>query len=352
VFRWSVLSSVLLFAIDCTFALAGERVDPLGARAVGMGGAFTAVADDGSSFFWNPAGLAFGPVFQGAFYWGDARMDRGGFVSSLAGADGSGRAPSPSPSPSLWTDRASGFSVGMPFLGVAGTFGRSTSSSRDRDLASSRGLETFDLAVSVAHSLPPDNLVVAANLHYLRATAHDLVEGVPSLVSEDRTPDAFSDRVAATEGRTSSTGTFDVAALYAPKDWLRVGMMWKRLTRPKFATPSGEIITLPRTARAGVAFFLPRHALVSFDIDLSRQGTETEPDGWRELALGAEQRFFDDALSLRAGVRGEIGSRRGARPAFSVGAGAKVRFVRVDLAYVGAKVDRDRSLWFTITLSP
>ncbi|MCK9997375.1 MAG: UPF0164 family protein, partial [Candidatus Krumholzibacteria bacterium] len=29
-----------------------------GARALGMGGAFTAVADDPSTTFWNPAGLA------------------------------------------------------------------------------------------------------------------------------------------------------------------------------------------------------------------------------------------------------------------------------------------------------
>ena len=28
-----------------------------GARALGMGGAFTAVADDPSTTFWNPAGL-------------------------------------------------------------------------------------------------------------------------------------------------------------------------------------------------------------------------------------------------------------------------------------------------------
>ena len=31
---------------------------PVGARAVGMGGAFVAVADDASSLYWNPAGIA------------------------------------------------------------------------------------------------------------------------------------------------------------------------------------------------------------------------------------------------------------------------------------------------------
>jgi hypothetical protein len=30
---------------------------PVGARALAMGGAFTAIADDGSAFYWNPAGI-------------------------------------------------------------------------------------------------------------------------------------------------------------------------------------------------------------------------------------------------------------------------------------------------------
>ena len=40
-------------------SLAGtsEQV-PIGARAMSMGGAFSAVASDGTALFWNPAGLA------------------------------------------------------------------------------------------------------------------------------------------------------------------------------------------------------------------------------------------------------------------------------------------------------
>lgn len=41
-----------------------EKAFPIGARAIGMGGAFTAVSDDATAPFWNPAGLSRVPHFQ------------------------------------------------------------------------------------------------------------------------------------------------------------------------------------------------------------------------------------------------------------------------------------------------
>lgn len=50
-------------AAASSVALAGLDL-PMGARAVGMGGAFSAVANDSSAIYWNPAGLAFQEGFQ------------------------------------------------------------------------------------------------------------------------------------------------------------------------------------------------------------------------------------------------------------------------------------------------
>src|SRR3954454_12123400 len=44
--------------------LAAQPVDSIGVRAQGMGGAFTAVADDATATWWNPAGLAGGAYFN------------------------------------------------------------------------------------------------------------------------------------------------------------------------------------------------------------------------------------------------------------------------------------------------
>ena len=45
---------------------------PIGARPAALGGAFTALANDASSYFWNPAGLAWtegGHVFANQTRW-------------------------------------------------------------------------------------------------------------------------------------------------------------------------------------------------------------------------------------------------------------------------------------------
>lgn len=47
----------LSFGLLLFFAQAGIAAPGIGARAIGMGGAYTAVADDGTAAYWNPAGI-------------------------------------------------------------------------------------------------------------------------------------------------------------------------------------------------------------------------------------------------------------------------------------------------------
>jgi tetratricopeptide (TPR) repeat protein len=52
-----VLAAVTLAPVRAAHADTGRSV-PVGPRAIAMGGAFSAIADDGSAPFWNPAGLS------------------------------------------------------------------------------------------------------------------------------------------------------------------------------------------------------------------------------------------------------------------------------------------------------
>src|SRR3989339_1128611 len=59
-FNTILISVLVLFAMTMS-VIASETIDPtnigVGARALGMGKAFTAISDDGASMFTNPAGL-------------------------------------------------------------------------------------------------------------------------------------------------------------------------------------------------------------------------------------------------------------------------------------------------------
>jgi opacity protein-like surface antigen len=60
----------------------------LGSRALGMGGAFTATADDNSAMYWNPSGLAriYGSeaTFNHVNWFADVRVDFAGFSTRLS----------------------------------------------------------------------------------------------------------------------------------------------------------------------------------------------------------------------------------------------------------------------------
>lgn len=55
---WAFLAMTARAEVDFDYLHGSDLGMGIGARAMSMGGAFTAVADDASAVFWNPAGLA------------------------------------------------------------------------------------------------------------------------------------------------------------------------------------------------------------------------------------------------------------------------------------------------------
>lgn len=55
----SILLSVMMLLIIGQLFAGGFALSGVGSKATALGGAFRALADDGSAMYWNPAGLAF-----------------------------------------------------------------------------------------------------------------------------------------------------------------------------------------------------------------------------------------------------------------------------------------------------
>src|SRR5258705_3041766 len=68
-----VFVSALLLA-GVASVCSAQIVESVGNRALGMGGAFVAVATDSSATWWNPAGLAIGPFADVAVAPGRVRL--------------------------------------------------------------------------------------------------------------------------------------------------------------------------------------------------------------------------------------------------------------------------------------
>lgn len=254
-----------------------EAQAPLGTRAAGLAGAFVGAADDASAVYWNPAGLATGPI-----------------VSFLATF--SEEKTAPNDAQAVPGERLAGrmVALSLPPLGIAyyrlSAFGTERVASavtgpqsREEVGRSVQALTTSTAGVSLLQSL----------------TEYIVVGATPKVV----------------HGADSTT--FDVdAGLMIAVERIRVGLVARNLTTPTFAQ-AGEAseIELSREVRVGAAWGpgLPGHSrvMVSVDGDLTSRVT---PNGdRRDVAAGVETWWRDRRLGLRGGVRrSTIGEPRAA----------------------------------------
>ena len=218
--------SLLLFYVSTALATAQPNA-PVGVRATGMGGAFTAVADDASAVFWNPAGLAMGAYFSAVMDHND--LDR---------------------------RSATLIALSTPPLGLS--YYRTATG----ELGNGRNsLVAHHAGATVVQSVG-GRLAVGATLK--------LVRGVVS-----------------SDGSSISTNKFDTdIGVMTTGSLGRLGLSVRNLLEPDFTAPGGELLTLERRARAGLSLNLSRRITAAADFDLT---TASIGGGeYREIALGGE----------------------------------------------------------------
>ncbi len=287
-----------------------QSFDQVGTRAKGMGGAFTAVADDATATWWNPAGVPNSFVV-------DAVLDgqSSGFTDNAQlRANQSGGA----------KNGAVGFAFCFPAVGLS--YYRVRQTGIDPATAGSvpgrqdpatgllaRSLLTEQFGVSLVQSLG-DRLVIGATLRVV----HGGVAIAPSVAGD---ADASLDAAADADGPTRTTGDIDVGAVLHLHH-LRLAVAARNLTAPEFPSTDGIAWRIDRVVRVGVAVVGdPQRAgrqdwTVSADADLTR---ETTPFGdRRDVAVGAERWIAHRRVGLRGGLR--VSTVDEARAAVSGGA--------------------------------
>jgi hypothetical protein len=275
--RWFLAVFLAVLAGAPATALGQVRFEILGARALGMGGAFVAVANDPSAFHWNPAGTVSGGPFGMTVGWDDLHFGDPDLPPSPGAARGSNLLTSVAGSP---------LGVSYGYLKLAQVVGVLPDGT-----AVVHSLVVHHFGATVSQSLIK-GLVVGATVKYLRGQA-------AAGESAASTAGAALDEALKLGG--PSDNNFDIdAGLMGEIGPIRAGVTFKNLLQPTFVGDAGIAIQLKRLVRVGFAVLPTDGLTLAFDMDLD---TADPLVGLRRMmALGGEI-LLGSRVAVRGGLR-------------------------------------------------
>ena len=322
------LCAALLIIITATDTSA-QIVESVGNRALGMGGAFVAVAADSTATWWNPAGLATGP-------YSDISLGR--TIVDLEKTETS----------SARRDRLSWFAATLPVVGVSyyrlritdiqgfGPTGQPTVNRQDtRTGVSMRSLAASQFGLTVVQSLLP-GVHAGATLKYVRGTVR---------VGTDDGSRSDSDLLDAGEdldgGNANNELDLDAGVMVVAGP-VRLGAVMRNIRQPDLGTDAAPFV-LPRQMRIGAAIDAEQAGgppfIFAIDADVRRYTTGTGDR--RVVALGAEQWLWTKRIAVRGGARfNTVGAEERAATA---GASVAVRnglYLEGYIVHGGAEAER------------
>ena len=250
-----------------------------GARPIGMGGAFTAVADDAYAIHYNPAGLA--------------QVRRMEFTSGYG---------------KLYSGLKDNSNLGNWFVGMVqplklGSYG-------------SLGISWFSL--NLVNAYREDTLNFSYGKEYLIS---GLFWGGSCKVlkrSFDRDIYTQVDSIFTKEGYDTTNFSLDFGMIYRPAPSYSFALAFKDMTQPNVGLSASDTVSLE--IRGGFAY---RQPTLILDAELSRKDKDTY------VVLGLEKRLMR-AFALRAGIGGGNRNRR----EISAGLGYNLKNFNIDYAFI------------------
>lgn len=312
-----ILASLLILATPLTIQASDNAIGSgailrsgFGARALGMGGAYVAIADDYSAPYWNPAGT----TRANSVYLGGMRYDKFGLGLNLnyisGGLTFSERNSGSSFLPSLELPYVKGLSLAGTYLGFSTevrTLGPGGS-----EIPITYGERSFLVTAGVDFPLVGTFGITGKNYSF-------------------SAPDAGVD---GQDASASGIG-FDLGYMIEPFDGLTFGLAafdlmgtsikWKN-------TPTEPTDIVPARYSAGTAYrFKINHSLIPDLLagNLTTSGQYSFGSGIaNKIRAGLEysSRYFS--------IRGGAIKPEGGNPYFTAGAGIGVQFLTADLAWV------------------
>jgi long-chain fatty acid transport protein len=307
---------LLSFGTGSIFA-GGFQINEHGSKAMGLGGAYTAVVDDASAVYWNSAAMSF--------------MEGTNFIlgTALIGPSTIFRGVTPSINKSSMTRQvfyvphffithkiSESFSVG---LGASVPFGLGTIWDDDwlgRYLAVETELTTIGVPLVISWKIA-DNFSISAGGSYHHASV---------LIKQAASTGPFEDAFVSLEGDESSAFGYNFSFLWKPLDVLSIGASFK--SEVDFSLegtaesigpdqlagllPAGDIsaeLTTPLNIQGGIGLQLSERILLSADFQyVGWSSYDTLAVDFKDAAFEdlAEPRLYEDTYLIRFGAQYEL----------------------------------------------
>lgn len=346
--RFQALAVAVLLAFLATPAsatkYAGEFLKvPVGPRAIALGGAFTAVSDDATAPYWNPAGMVYLPyrevMFQhaerfgsllnqdylaGVFPLGGEKSHESALGVSLVRLAVDDIQITPRPGDLRRGDFLDYGRDGQPFTFDAGE-GNNVWDAGERLLLTRDNLymaSSSDMAglISYARQFGP-HWAYGANLKFIRQ----------SIPNDEAVYDTTARRVTSVGKATSFGAGLDIGVLWMPSDAVTLGANVRDLTTTYLAWSNGTRELIAPTITTGGAFNFspaPRHAITAA-VDLAWGFEDRALDSQikmgpvtTDVRLGVEY-WYRSLVALRTGLDGKD---------LAFGTGLRYKQVAVDYA--------------------
>jgi hypothetical protein len=271
------------------------------ARPTGLGGAFTALADDASSVYYNQGGMAF---LKGTH----ATLMHANWLPGLY--------------PGMYYEYAGLTHELKDYGSVGGNIIYLTTG--ETDVVNEHGdflgrYTTFDVAVAGGYGysvMPNLGVGVGAKFIYSFLVPDWVWKVMPELGIE--------------AGGTGITWALDAGALYKPFNFLQAGLSLSNLGPNISYTSSGESDPLPRMLRLGIAYYPVKDSNWSVSVvpefskilvgmfsdttgtkSFGRQLQEEVRDAWKSIGFEGTARFEPVAVSARLGYFEDLTGQRG-----------------------------------------
>lgn len=257
---------------------AAQSFESLGSRALGMAGAFVAVADDPTAAWWNPAGLASGQPGGVTLEW----LKAGRRDLDQAPVAGLWRRSARFASLGTWP-------VGLSVIDIDEFQVRSTA---DGAFEGAR-LSTRHYAATVLQTVA-QGVVVGTTVRYVRGTA-----AVRPVIPGTATAEALFDDLDREGAHRRGAVDVDLSTM-VDLGRVRLGGTVRNLRTPTFTDAAGTAITVARETRVGLAA-MPNDGL-TFALDVDLEAVTKASGRSQVVAVGVERRLASRATA-RAGVR-------------------------------------------------